>query len=277
MNVEDLVSGYKQCQDLTRGFYNLSGPQNYIEPIVLDKNSKWGPFKYIAGTEQSRNWYGYQDPNELDIEVTTEEGEHLQMVRPGDVVFDCGSHTGFMTVCFALAAGPSGHVIAFDPYPQNVDLVEANAILNGLNNVTTVQKAIGSQHRFLALSQDHQSAIKSISNLIKTFETSIDSYKKFKPDFIKLDVEGFEVEALKGAQEVLKQRPRFNIEIHGPMLHHFNHNVKNVIDLLPSEAEYDLYIKEHATGVGPLGGFRRINSLDVVKDEHFTTVLGIPK
>ncbi|MBN7809070.1 FkbM family methyltransferase [Agrobacterium rosae] len=275
MEIDQVITDYKACQEITRHVYNLSGVQQYIDPVLMDKIGEIGSIKYLAGTVQSRDWYGYQSIDDADIVITTDDGKEIEVVRKDDVVLDCGAHTGFISMCFALKVGPEGHVISFDPFPQNADLVEHNAILNGFTNVTVVRKALGSKNRFLTLSQDAQNASGRGDNLIPTYETTIDAYRHFNPSFLKIDIEGFEVEALKGASEVLKSRPRFNLEIHGPLLHIFGHAVKDVTSLLPSPLDYIYYAKAVRLGSDDLPVYRRVHALDFEED-CFTTLIGIP-
>jgi FkbM family methyltransferase len=276
MDADDLVVAYKKCQTLTEKYYAVSMEQAYIEPEVAAKSGNVASFQYLMGTIQARHWYGGQALGNLDFEAETETGESLRILKEGDVVLDCGAHTGFYTTYFAKAVGPAGFVFAFDPYPQNVDLIEYNAILNGLSNVMAVQKAVGSRTRALFLSQDCQNATQySEEHLVRTFETTIDSYLRFAPTFLKIDIEGFEVEALRGAQAVLKTRPRFHLEVHGPLLHLFGHTVEDVVALLPPIDDYDYYLKTVVPD-GPTSTIRKISELRL-DGGMFSTLLGFPK
>jgi FkbM family methyltransferase len=277
MNDQDCLEAYRKCQSLTKDYYNLSGEQQYIEPFIVEKNGAKTSFKYMIGTKQSRQWYEGQNIDTLDVSCLSDAGIELSTVVSGDVVLDCGAHTGFLSTYFAKIVGPNGHVIAFDPFPQNTDLIEHNAILNGLENISVVQKAVGARIKSLVLSQDKQNAIEQeAGNLVKTYETTIDAYVNFKPTSLKLDVEGYEVEALIGAQKVLKTKPRLNIEIHGPLLHLFGHSVRDVLDLLPGLDQYDYYICETIPVTGVRLGFRKLTTM-ALNDAYFMTMLGFPK
>ena len=53
-----------------------------------------------------------------------------RFIRPGDTVLDIGAHTGHVTLPFALAAGPTGLVLAFEPNPYVFKILAKNASLN---------------------------------------------------------------------------------------------------------------------------------------------------
>lgn len=276
MDADEIVVAYRKCQRMTEDYYAVAAAQAYIEPEIAAKSGEDISFRYLMGTAQARDWYSGHALDQLDFEVKGEAGETVKALREGDVVLDCGAHTGFYTTYFAKTVGPSGFVFAFDPYPQNTDLIEYNALLNGLTNVMAIQKAIGSKPGALFLSQDSQSATQvSEQRLVRTFETTIDSYLRFSPTFLKIDIEGYEVEALRGAQAVMKTKPRFHLEIHGPLLHIFGHTVKDVVALLPSVEDYDYYLKTVSLD-GRTSKFRKISSLQI-EDELFSTLLGLPK
>lgn len=73
-----------------------------------------------------------------------------QLPRDG-VVLDVGAHIGGYAVISAEFVGPNGKVFAFEPMPQNADLLEDNARLNGLSWITTVRAAVGRQRASIEL------------------------------------------------------------------------------------------------------------------------------
>lgn len=77
---------------------------------------------------------------------------HMQlMLREGDTVLDVGANLGCYTVAMAEAVGPTGKVLAFEPYRWLHQLVTANVALNGLTNVWPVQAALGRSSESLSL------------------------------------------------------------------------------------------------------------------------------
>ena len=64
----------------------------------------------------------------------------------------------------------------------------------------------------------------------------IDDFTDIKPTFIKLDVEGAEVAALRGAQRLLQEaRPKIFIEVHTQFLGYFGHNLRDMFDAIPAD------------------------------------------
>jgi len=64
------------------------------------------------------------------------------LVRPGDVVVDAGAHIGYYTLLFARRAGPHGRVIAFEPSPHALALLERNLLANGYAHVEVHRAAL---------------------------------------------------------------------------------------------------------------------------------------
>ena len=62
------------------------------------------------------------------------------------------------------------------------------------------------------------------------------------PSLLKIDVEGFEVEVLRGASKILSTRPKLAIEIHTQNLGHYNASVEDIFNLIDAD-EYDLWIQ----------------------------------
>jgi len=65
---------------------------------------------------------------------------HLQQairryVRRGETVYDVGANLGYVSLSLAKRVGPTGHVAAFEPIPQNVELLRKNIANNRLSSV----------------------------------------------------------------------------------------------------------------------------------------------
>jgi hypothetical protein len=69
-----------------------------------------------------------------------------------------------------------------------------------------------------------------------------DAIKNQSPTFIKIDVEGYEIEVLKGATEILKTRPKLEVEIHCAAFKNRLEDVKELLSYIPFSA-YDFFIQ----------------------------------
>lgn len=158
------------------------------------------------------------------------------LVHPGDAVVDCGANNGFTAVFFAKCVGHRGRVIAFEPLPGNAEDIRQNIRLNSLDNVDLRLTAVGrASGRVMML--DTPNGIVSAAASERTISVAITSLDEalqgILPSFMKIDVEGHELEVLAGAQRVLALRPSLDIEVH-PLFHR---DRKRHVEMLVSELD----------------------------------------
>ena len=130
-----------------------------------------------------------------------------ESLSPGDAFFDVGSHSGFHSLVGARAVGPAGLVVAIEPDPANAAEVEGQAALNGFDHITVVRKVAVS---------DLSGASSSTDGAAATPTTIDELTQEFRPpSLIKIDVEGLELEVLRGAAATLREhRPTVAVEAH---------------------------------------------------------------
>ena len=128
-------------------------------------------------------------------------------LSPGDTFFDVGSHSAFHSLVGAGAVGETGLVVAIEPDPANAADIEGQVALNGFDRVIVVRKVVVAD-----LSEPWPwvdgSAVTptTIDQLTHEFQP---------PTLIKVDVEGLEIEVLRGAHATLREhRPTLVIEAH---------------------------------------------------------------
>lgn len=152
----------------------------------------------------------------------------VRHVHPGAVVHDLGANVGFFTLLAARLAGAEGRVVALEPDPSSAAAVAENARLNGAGSVTVIQRAAGSsarRERLFVVSDGswshlesrgrHPLAASAVEVEVVALDDLVRSGEVPPPDVVKLDVEGSEVEALKGMREVLAtHRPVVLCELH---------------------------------------------------------------
>ena len=138
-----------------------------------------------------------------------------QILVPGAVAVDAGANIGIYSQFLARCVGPTGAVYSFEPAPENFERLRAAA--RGFPNMHIVQAAVGERtgqaDLYLSdtLNVDHRSYLThgSERRIVRTEMIALDDY--FKPgqrvDLIKMDVQGYELHALRGAGRVLADNP----------------------------------------------------------------------
>src|SRR5581483_7494883 len=123
--------------------------------------------------------------------------------RPGSTVVDCGAHHGMMTVLFSKAVGPQGRVIAYEVLPENASVIRQNAVLNRCDNVTVRPVGIGAAPGSLTVTENASNTVvlgdaASGERIVEIVRLDDDLPAALNIDFIKVDVEGHDLEALQG-------------------------------------------------------------------------------
>lgn len=139
------------------------------------------------------------------------------VVRPGTVALDVGANVGAYSLLLGQWTGPSGAVFAFEPAPVTFDGLARHIRLNHLEEVVRpAQIAIGDGSgaaRLLVAVTAGESRLAiptdPLDASVHVSATTIDEFcarERIDPDFIKIDVEGFELAALRGARETIRRR-----------------------------------------------------------------------
>lgn len=135
----------------------------------------------------------------------------------GELVFDLGANCGVSTHYLAQAVGPTGRVVAFEPDPDNFTLLERNVALHGLTNVVPVRKAIGARTERRAFNTEGAlgsgftdvvprgaGGARAMVDVISFADAC--EFAGSVPSFVKMDVEGAEVEIVDALPEFLRGR-----------------------------------------------------------------------
>ena len=151
--------------------------------------------------------------------------EHL---RAGMTVYDIGANIGFFSLLGARLVGTAGRVVAFEADPDAAARLKEHAARNGFSWITVEEKAAWSETgevRFVrsvpATSPDlglgHVQTDGAAEDSMGVAAVSLDDYAERAPapDFVKCDVEGAEVEVVRGARRLLaEKRPNVLCELH---------------------------------------------------------------
>jgi FkbM family methyltransferase len=142
---------------------------------------------------------------------------YFRLYRPkaGDVVFDLGAHAGVSTYFLAQAVGPTGKVFAFEPDPISWKSLMHNIEALQMRNVHPVQKAIAGKAGKLSFQSEASlgSALSNVASRAGTGTTTmVDAITLADacelagclPAFVKMDIEGAELEVIAAAQAMLR-------------------------------------------------------------------------
>ena len=167
----------------------------------------------------------------------------------GLVVYDVGAFHGLLSLYFAKTAK---HVVCFEPSSRNRQRLEENLRLNRLTNVSAYPFGLGAESARcelvasvlmpgggslepkIARRTRHGTAPTRVETIdVRPFDEIVRELDLPTPDFIKIDVEGFEAEVLRGGRELLKAgRPRLFLEMHGETMNEKRQKVAEIVQLL---------------------------------------------
>jgi FkbM family methyltransferase len=159
-------------------------------------------------------WLGTYEP---EVQET-----FVRLVVPGSVVYDAGAHAGFLGALAQRLAGPEGFVVAIEANPILALRLSKNLSLNSGATSQTVQSALGDGTGQVALAPGpttYETRLAALGlELAESPQTTIDTLVaegRPVPSFIKIDVEGNELAALRGASHTIESaRPTLMCELH---------------------------------------------------------------
>lgn len=180
---------------------------------------------------------GYWEPLETEI--------FRSLLGPGALVIDVGANFGHYALTAANAIGPKGLVIAFEPHPKPFALLATNRKLLPEDNLLAVQAGLGScdgtmeihtdaanpgGHSFYAWNlrgtdgSSHRVPVHALDSFLseRVHDRAV--------DVIKIDVQGFEMEVLRGAVRTIERdQPAVLCEVTPEALHHAGSGVEEIL------------------------------------------------
>ncbi len=180
----------------------------------------------------SKSWFQFdvlreQVAGKQSMSMFTYAGFHdyekYYKVKEGDIVVNVGANVGVFTIRMARKVGQAGLVVAIEPEKDNLVGLRKNIEVNNFNNVIIVPKGVWSEKGNLQLrvstalpasdSIVRKIEADKIENIrVDTLDNILHELKVGKFNFIKMDIEGAEIYALRGMERTLKQ-PNLNLAI----------------------------------------------------------------
>ena len=203
-----------------------------------------------------RTWSNFNDL----IIMTIHEDDLLQLFRPtkGDIVVDVGAYLGRYTLTSSNLVGKSGRVVAIEGDPSHYEMLDKNLKLNKVSNVTAISCMVGSKDMHLIVGSEDNYLVVGSKDMHTNYQD--DSYREFdetgrakignsivqlntldnllikehgisEVNWMKIDVEGAELEVLKGAHHILSNSKRIKLLIE---IHDVNKLYKPIVEILDS-------------------------------------------
>lgn len=170
-----------------------------------------------------------------------------QLDLDGKVVYDIGAHTGAYSLFFSRQVGPRGTVVAFEPQSDNFAGLAQRLRRNGVSNVRALEVALGARAELRqlyalpgmsttpSLAADARTLLRRRAGCVRVeaLDQLVARLRLPLPHFVKIDVEGLEVEVMEGAADTLaRSRPGLLIEVHGADREHKTRRVQELASLL---------------------------------------------
>ena len=185
----------------------------------------------------------------LPVPETAEMQFLASLDLSGKTIYDLGGFEGILTLFFARKGGA---VITYEPNPRNYQRCIDNVKLNSLKNVRVFNRGISSEQGQLELTYDplmpgagsgnqevsrqiaaSVTAARKVQIQVATLDSEIETLNLPPPQFIKIDIEGMELNALRGMGRTLSSNgPALFVELHGAELADKISNATAVIELL---------------------------------------------
>jgi methyltransferase, FkbM family len=194
---------------------------------------QYGPHKlrYVVGSRPVR--LKYASSNDIVARNDAQQIQfYLERVHPGDIVLDVGSHYGEYAVLFGALVGERGKVVCFEPDLAALSILRANIALNGFEDrILVEERGVFDTNEPKLLFARHGNAQSSLARAGLGGSESDADVERYpiqtirlddfipksglgSPSYIKLDVEGAEIHALRGARNTLRSSVIVVCELH---------------------------------------------------------------
>lgn len=167
-------------------------PKSATLPILSGPNRG---MRWIVGAGQHGCWLGNYE--NFCVNFITAQ------ISPGTTVFDVGAHAGYYTLMFSRRVGPSGKVFAFEGNRINADNLRRHIEINRITNTEVIEAAVSDRDGTGHFSDTgYTGRLAPVGRSVRTVR--LDDFPT--PDFVKMDIEGGECLALRGAEGLIGAR-----------------------------------------------------------------------
>ena len=168
---------------------------------------------------------------------------YLKIAKSSKCFLDIGAHIGIVTLPVAMNMKDSGQVYSFEPSKKNLFFLKYHLKKNNIKNVKVIEKIVSSKtmKNVKFFESEEATGMNSIIKIheknitkINTIESvSLDDFCKFenlKPDIVKVDIEGSEIDFLLGAKKIIsKHKPIIFLSYHTKHLKKLGYKTNEMI------------------------------------------------
>jgi FkbM family methyltransferase len=169
----------------------------------------WVQVPIVGGPLRGWRWFVGADGVGigLGLKDTNKHPIFGAILKEGDVVFDVGARFGFYSLLAARLAGGLGQVFAFEPLPPRHGYIDGHLAINHVHNVTLIRSAVGRRSSELSVGLSAAGNSTQRSPDVRVDTVSLDDLWNSgvvpAPHIIKIDVDGRELDILRGAERLL--------------------------------------------------------------------------
>ncbi len=205
------------------------------------------------------------------------------VLKAGDRFVDVGANVGLMTILAAIEVGPTGRVDSFEPLLEIRNLLSQSIMINNIKNIYVHDYALGSTpatmniHRHPEVNRGSASiAWENANNIgteirVDTLDNALSKTSGQPVNMIKIDVEGWELEVLKGGIETLKKYPQPVVCIEFSCTHPLHGGTHEEMFLLMQSAGYVGYVLEKSKAK-----ISRLKQIDISNLPEHDNVFFVP-
>lgn len=197
-------------------------PSNYLYPAGTTRTCFYNGISFNVDISEYNGhgvYFGLTEPATQKL---------YSLIKPGMIVYDIGANIGVITLNVAKKILQQGKIFSFEPSPYNFKCAQANIDRNNFSNITLLNLGLGNKKTtaFLynvntnnrgmqrILQSEPNKEIEKTQVQIDTLDNTTQALSMPAPSLIKIDVEGFELKVLKGANHIINEyKPLLFIEL----------------------------------------------------------------
>ena len=242
------------------------------ETHQIERSYSGFPLKVWLSDPMAEGWYGAGWPELPEIAMLKLHG-----LKMGATVFDLGAHQCVVALILSRLVGSAGRVIAVEANAHNVEAAQRNRQLNHVSQLEVIHAAVAEKSGRLVFNCGLNGGVDDGTGQWGRIEVpalSIDDLacRYGTPNVLFVDIEGFEVHALRGASHVLACRPDCFVELHlGGKLETFGGSAETILQFFPGD-RFELYL-----AADPSDGYSFVpisNATEVPNHRCFLIALG---